>query len=137
MAQPITSTTYGLDELYLKYLVEKYSFIPQQEGTCCFMAPTTTGLTKCDQAHESGQIKLEQAKCHSRFDLFIPENWDRFPYMMLVTRGRHAHPPPPPTRLPKVIADEVLKVLEREECLTLTTSKYNLSICPLHANSNY
>jgi hypothetical protein len=121
----------------LKYLVEEYSQLEQPEGQCCFFAPTTTGLVKCDQAHESGSIKLEQAICHSHFDLFIPENWDRFPYMMLVTRGRHSHPPPPPTRLPKDIADEVLKVLEKEESLTLTTSKYILSICLPHANLGY
>ncbi|KAL2816574.1 hypothetical protein BDW59DRAFT_153131 [Aspergillus cavernicola] len=103
MAQLITSTIYRLDKLYLKYLVEKYSFIPQPKGTCCFMAPTTTGLTKCDQAHE----------------------------------GQHAYPLPPPICLPKIIADKVLKVLEREECITLTAIlKYYIILCYSDTQAN-
>lgn len=69
------------------------------------------------------------SKCNARFDLFIPENWDRFPYMMLVTRGRHAHPPPPPSGLPLDIANEVTDAIKKHDILTLTARKHPPSIC--------
>lgn len=40
--------------------------------------------------------------------------------MLLVTRGYHAHFPPPPTKLPAEIADEVVRALEGQDLLALT-----------------
>ena len=45
---------------------------------------------------------------------------------MLVTRGYHAHHPPPPTKLPKEIADDVLEAIRDHDCLDLTASMFDI-----------
>lgn len=45
----------------------------------------------------------------------------------MVTRGRHAHPPPPPSKLPIEVANEVREVLEKQDCLALTARRFLLS----------
>ncbi|KAL5334346.1 hypothetical protein BJX70DRAFT_378419, partial [Aspergillus crustosus] len=91
----------------------------EKASSPCKYRDEYTCLLKCDQAYKSSLIKLKQAIYYSCFNLFIPENWDQFPYIILD------------------IADEVFKVLEKEECLTLTASKYALSIYLLYANLGY
>ena len=60
-----------------------------------------------------------------RFDIFIPENQGRFPFLMLVTRGAHTHHPPYPTKLPHDIADEVKRAIQQHDLLDLTARKPN------------
>lgn len=73
--------------------------------------------------------QLDRKACHSKFDIYIPHYYARFPFILLVTRGRHAHPPPPPRKTPKVIADQIKSMLEQRDCLDLTTRRLGLSIC--------
>lgn len=40
--------------------------------------------------------------------------------MLLVSRGNHAHIPPPPTKLPSQIAQEVVDAIKSEDLLSLT-----------------
>ena len=67
-------------------------------------------------------------------NLYIPVNWDRFPFLLLVSRGRHEHHPPYPTKLPKDIANEVVEVIKKHECLDLTAR--TLELCEMFAVSN-
>lgn len=53
--------------------------------------------------------------------------------MMLVTRGRHAHPPPPPSGLPLDIANEVTDAIKKHDILTLTARKHPPSICTAYS----
>ncbi|KAL4959544.1 uncharacterized protein BDV14DRAFT_160917 [Aspergillus stella-maris] len=128
MAQSINPLSAQLDTLYLKYLTEHQHQKREQPGSkCVFLTQVNSKFKYCDQAHIGGRTTLEVAKCNSRFDLFIPENWHRFPYMMLVTRGRHGHPPPPPSRLPQDIADEVCEMLQKEDIISLTAKRFLIS----------
>jgi hypothetical protein len=55
--------------------------------------------------------------------------WDRFPFLVLVTRGYHAHHPPPPTKLPKEMADEVIETIRGfgQDCLDLTARESHVT----------
>jgi hypothetical protein len=54
------------------------------------------------------------------FDLYIPVDWKRFPFSLLVCRRNHVHFPPPPTKLPEDIANEVIQAIEENDVLDLT-----------------
>jgi hypothetical protein len=131
MAQVINTFTYHVDLPYLQRLTDKTYSRPNPNG-CVFFAPMGSRSPFCDRVHPTGPGRLQHATCKSRFDLFIPLNWNRFPFIMLVTRGRHDHPPPPPSRLPQSIADDIIQLLRKEDCLSLTARKYTLSICLLY-----
>jgi hypothetical protein len=75
----------------------------------------------CD--HPQGSGKVIQQKCKVKFDLYIPVNWARFPFLMLVTRGRHTHHPPYPEKLPRKIAEQVIAAIKEQELLSLTSRK--------------
>ena len=61
--------------------------------------------------------------------------WDRFPFLLLVTRGYRAHHPPPPTKLPKEIADEVIETIRDfgQDCLDLTARESPVLFSPIIA----
>src|ERR1700689_1978496 len=83
-----------------------------------------------DQFHPQGPGRLRVSKCKAKFDLYIPMKWDRFPFLVLVTRGYHAHhPPPPPTKLPKEMADEVIETIRGfgQDCLDLTARESHVT----------
>ena len=86
-----------------------------------------------DQFHPQGPGKLYKSKCKAKFDLYIPTKWDRFLFLVLVTRGYHAHHPPPPTKLPKEIASEVIESIRDfgYDCLDLTARTSHRVISPI------
>lgn len=99
---------------------------------CLTYADCMPELTSIDYDHVDGAGLMEQLDrngCHSKFDIYIPHHYARFPFVLLVTRGRHAHPPPPPRKTPKAIADQIKSILEQRDCLDLTTRKFGLNIC--------
>ena len=62
--------------------------------------------------------------CPVQFNLYIPLKWNRFPFLLLITRGRHTHHPSYPTKLPKDIDDEVVDAIKKQECLDLTAHMF-------------
>ncbi|KAL2809196.1 hypothetical protein BJX63DRAFT_406556 [Aspergillus granulosus] len=125
--QPLQTLSYQLDELYLQSLIDREYKLENPSGKCAFITSVRSGLTQCDQPHSSGSTSLLTSKCNARFDLFIPENWDRFPYIMLVTRGRHTHPPPPPSGRPLDVANEVIDAIKKHDFLTPTARRLLIS----------
>ncbi|OJD12483.1 hypothetical protein ACJ73_09344, partial [Blastomyces percursus] len=77
--------------------------------------------------HFLGPGRLIRSKCSAKFDFYIPQTWDRFPYLLLVTRGEHVHFPPPPTKLPSEIAVEVRSLINQSSLLDLTPRRFLLS----------
>jgi hypothetical protein len=63
---------------------------------------------------------LHYKKCKALFDLYIPTNWHRFPFIILIARGNHSHYPPPPTKLSSTIADEIMELIKEQDLLSLT-----------------
>jgi hypothetical protein len=76
-----------------------------------------------DRSHPQGLGKLSLSRCHVKFDIYIPLNWNRFPFVLFCTRGSHAHFPPPPTKLPDTIADEVIEAIKQHDLSKLSTRK--------------
>ena len=74
--------------------------------------------------HSQGSDHVCLHKCNARFDLYISIKWNQFPFLLLVSRGRHDHHSPYSTKLPKNIADEVLQIVREHECLDLTPRMY-------------
>ncbi|KAE8395153.1 hypothetical protein BDV23DRAFT_169155 [Aspergillus alliaceus] len=119
-----------IDRSYLKSLV-KYGFKePKQE--CDFISQVTTGKQFCDRSHPGNPGHLIKPKCLSQFDLYIPLQWNRFPFLLLITRLSHTHFPPPPLKLPLHIADEVIQAIQQQDTLDLTARRFMLS--PIFTN---
>ena len=60
-------------------------------------------------------------------DILIPRLWDRFPYMLLVSRNRHTHFPPLPTKVPYDVTQEVMAAIGDHDLLQLTARKLMFS----------
>lgn len=65
--------------------------------------------------------------CSVKIDLYIPCVWDRFPFFLLVSRGCHSHAPPPPTKLPYDIGQEIINAINTQDILGLTARKLMVS----------
>ena len=81
-----------------------------------------------DRSHPNGSSQVYLAKCNATFDVYIPIKWNRFPFILIVTRQQHCHFPPPPEKLPKQIADEVVETIKHQDILDLTARKYMLQM---------
>lgn len=77
--------------------------------------------------HRNGVGKMKTQDCHVRFDFYIPLQWHRFPYMLLVGRGDHTHFPPPPTKLPYELQADLMACIADHNVLELTTRTLMLS----------
>jgi hypothetical protein len=85
-----------------------------------------------DSMHLSGVGQLQSRSCDVKYDLYIPRDWRRFPFYMLVSRGSHSHAPPPPTKLPYEIGQQIAEAINAQDILGLTARK--LMISPTFAN---
>ena len=65
-----------------------------------------------DHPQGLGRVHLHKT-CPVQFDLYIPLKWNRFPFLLLVTRRRHTYHPPYLTKLPKNIANEVIDTIKK------------------------
>jgi hypothetical protein len=76
--------------------------------------------------HPQGPGRVIQRNCRVLFDIYIPVNWARFPFVLLVARGNHSHHPPFPNKLPRTIADEVYRALNVNKILAASPRKYRI-----------
>jgi hypothetical protein len=57
--------------------------------------------------HRAGNIikqgSIIQKKCEVKYSKIVPIDINQCPYVILVSKGIHAHPPPPPSRVPTTI----------------------------------
>jgi hypothetical protein len=134
-----------IDTQYLQILVEHG--VQARKRDCTYIGHATSKRTFCsrsiiftaytlsmlnmysafDHPQGLGHTQLHK-KCSVRFDLYIPLKWSRFPFLLLVARGRHTHHPPYPTKLPKNIADEVIEAIKQQECLDLSARMFCIYI---------
>lgn len=62
--------------------------------------------------HIQGNGKLVKQTCDVIFNIIIPANTQRVPYVILVSTGSHTHVPPPPWLIGPDEMEEVLRVLQ-------------------------
>jgi hypothetical protein len=79
--------------------------------------------------HRQGAGKLQHIDCTVKFDLYIPKNWKRHSYMLLIGRGNHSHFPPPPEKLPRDIQKDLSEAIMQHNLLEITSR--TLMISPL------
>lgn len=60
--------------------------------------------------------------CQVSFRILIPLDLDQCPYAIFLSTGTHCHPPPPPSKAPEVIIDEILDLIKRMQNPELTLS---------------
>ena len=65
--------------------------------------------------------ELINAKCNVAFNIMIPEDIQKCPYFLFTSHGIHIHPPPPPTKAPLVILDEIRKIIHEIRDPDMTT----------------
>lgn len=70
---------------------------------------------------------LPQA-CSAVFSYFIPYNLQEHPYILFTTCGTHSHPPPPPTRTPLDIINELNVVLDQAKRPGITAGQLLSSV---------
>jgi hypothetical protein len=54
----------------------------------------------------------------------IPQDLKKCPYFLVLSTGRHMHPPVPPKRSPIEIVQGLKRLIEQMKRPDLTTSKY-------------
>lgn len=58
------------------------------------------------------RIELKRVSCSVEFKMLTPLNLQRFPFVILISKGIHTHPPPPPSKTPTCIKSELQKLIE-------------------------
>jgi hypothetical protein len=77
--------------------------------------------------HPQGQGKvIYNNSCKAQWDIYIPQNMHRFPFLCIIARGNHMHHPPLPTRLPQDIASDIISAIRQCNILSLTARKHSI-----------
>jgi len=58
--------------------------------------------------------------CSVKFYSYVPTNLQDHPYIVIISKGVHSHPPPPPTKTPVDIVSELQKIINNENVIDLT-----------------
>jgi hypothetical protein len=55
------------------------------------------------------------------FNALIPIDLDQCPYILFISHGVHKHPPPPPTKAPERIIQNITRIIQEIQDPSLTT----------------
>ena len=77
---------------------------------------------------------LFSKKYDIKFHFLWSENFIITLYIILISKGVHSHPPPPPVKPPSRILQEVVAVIQRMNTLTLTGSMLKINLCYFWSN---
>ncbi|KAF8497357.1 hypothetical protein JB92DRAFT_3223791, partial [Gautieria morchelliformis] len=96
-------------------VVDALEKVAQKDGyrplaTCDFMATRKEKKQLCCNSLERG-ILMPHEPCLTRFDMYVPNNLEATPYIVLVSRHPHSHPDPKPTRTPLTILCKFQKMV--------------------------
>ena len=58
------------------------------------------------------KLKLHKLSCNVKFYKWEPLDLNACPYVVLVVKGIHSHPPSPPHSIPKSVKDQLQKIIE-------------------------
>lgn len=118
---------------------------PATADTCGVVVGTRTKLPHCSRSapshpvlnlvltrsqdvdHPQGKGKMLRLPCQVEFNIIIPTNLELYPFYLFTSHGVHSHPPPPPTKHPKVLAQELLYLIAQANDPSMTVGKSVLS----------
>jgi hypothetical protein len=58
------------------------------------------------------KLQLQKLSCNVKFYKWEPLDLNICPYVVLVVKGVHSHPPPSPHSIPKTVKDQLQKIIE-------------------------
>lgn len=77
-------------------------------------------------AHPTGPQKLVTLKCSVLFNLLIPQDLVKTPFLLFSSTGIHTHCAPAPRSSPKMLTTALIKAIRRTVKAGLTTSRLTL-----------
>lgn len=76
--------------------------------------------------HSNGPQKLKSISCPVQFNVLVPIDLEKTPFILVSSHGIHSHNAPPPNNTPQMIMDQFLAVVRRQVKAGLTTSKFTV-----------
>lgn len=76
-----------------------------------------------DVDHPQGKGKLIRVLCEVEFHILIPINLEDHPYYLFTSVGVHNHAPPPPSKVPEVLSQEIVDLIRRSQDPNITAGK--------------
>lgn len=61
--------------------------------------------------------------CGVKFEIIIPHDLDKLPYALIISTGKHIHPPPPPTITPTAMVNSLVNLIQRQGDAAITACK--------------
>ncbi|CAG8622903.1 23645_t:CDS:10 [Gigaspora margarita] len=92
---------------------------------CYLVHPFSARARKC---LAQGLIQKNQG-CPVKFWHYVPENLEECPYIIIMSRFTHNHPPPPPSKIPVAIQNDLKNIIAEENILDLTATCRRLITC--------
>ncbi|CAB4418704.1 unnamed protein product [Rhizophagus irregularis] len=96
---------------------------------CYTILPNSSKKTLCSHPHRTGttikQGSIIQKTCGVKYSKIIPLDIKSCPYVILISKGIHSHPPPPPSRVPLTICSRLQELIHQ-------ANDNNSDITPTH-----
>jgi hypothetical protein len=73
-----------------------------------------------DVNHPQGKGKLVRMECGVQFDIIIPVHVTPGAQYIFTSHGIHTHPPPPPTRTPEALTQDIVSLIRRVKDPSMT-----------------
>ncbi|CAG8682156.1 30803_t:CDS:2, partial [Racocetra persica] len=70
-----------------------------------------------------GVIQKPDLQYPVQFWHYIPKNLEEYPFIIILSRGIHNHPAPPPTKTPKSILNDLKDIIYNKDILDLTAHR--------------
>ncbi|CAG8846910.1 40137_t:CDS:2, partial [Gigaspora margarita] len=120
-----------IDPQLLRKLFEGESNLPLSEDNSCNVIFSSNSRRKsCGFLHKSSSDTYQEGKiikmnCSVKFHKIIPLDLIKTPYIILVCKGIHSHPPPPPQEVPLEIMNKLKTLIESssEQFVDITARK--------------
>ncbi|RIA80292.1 hypothetical protein C1645_838961 [Glomus cerebriforme] len=112
----------GVDINLLKLLFANEGRISNQDDTNCNkLYPLGSHQKYCSSTQK---IKLQRVDYSVEFKMLTSLNLQRFPFVILISKGIHTHPPPP-SKTPTCIKSELKKLIEnsKEQLIDITAQQ--------------
>ncbi|CAB4481003.1 hypothetical protein RhiirA1_475338 [Rhizophagus irregularis] len=107
-----------IDPILLGKLFNRESINLENEAdSCSVVLSTKSHSTKCGFLHQYTNGGMEEGKiikkgCNVIFYKLIPYDLEKTPYVILVSKGIHIHPPPPLGRTPQEVTYKLKVMIE-------------------------
>ncbi|PKK63721.1 hypothetical protein RhiirC2_716774 [Rhizophagus irregularis] len=86
-------------------------------NNCSTILHNNSKKTNCPHSHRAGNIikqgSIIRKICGVKYTKIIPHDLEKCPYIILISKGIHSHPPPPPSHVPVTIWDRLQELIRQ------------------------